>query len=209
VANDEAPDLVALAAAGDRVALERLLLAHYTPLVRLLAPRLPTSLQSVVSIEDILQDTFSQAFRDVRKLGHCSERSFGAWLKTVAENRLQDAIKSLKRRKRGGDRRQIHFADDRQGSSVVGLLDFVSDGGDSPSRAIVRREARKAVQVAVASLPDDYREAMRLRYLEGKSLDEAAGAMNRSPAAVHGLIDRAKKALRASLGRLSLYLSSR
>jgi RNA polymerase sigma-70 factor (ECF subfamily) len=208
VASDAAPDLVAQAIAGDRLALERLLLAHYTSVARHLAPMLPASLQSVVSIEDILQETFSQAFRDVCKLGHCSQRSFAAWLKTVAENRLQDTIRTLKRRKRGGDRRQVRGADDRC-SSAVGLLELVSGGGDTPSRSFARRDAIRAVQVALARLPDDHRQAVCLRYLDGKSLEEAAGEMNRSPGAVHGLIDRAKKALGATLGRLSLYCSSR
>ncbi len=63
----------------------------------------------------------------------------------------------------------------------------------------------RAVQNTIAQLPEDYRHAVQLRLLEGRSLEEVAEAMDRTPRAVQGLIDRAKKKMRADLGRLSLY----
>jgi DNA-directed RNA polymerase specialized sigma24 family protein len=43
--------------------------------------------------------------------------------------------------------------------------------------------------------------------LQGKDFDEVARQMDRSPDAVRGLLYRAKKELRAQMGRSSLYLS--
>jgi hypothetical protein len=51
------PEMIRLAAAGDRVALGRLLLAHYVRLLQYLEPRLPDDLRRVVSVEDVLQHT--------------------------------------------------------------------------------------------------------------------------------------------------------
>ena len=68
---------------------------------------------------------------------------------------------------------------------------------------MARREAVHAVQVAVASLPEDYREVIRLRYFEGKTLSDTAAAMARSPDAVRALTDRAKKQMRDALGRFA------
>ena len=62
-----------------------------------------------------------------------------------------------------------------------------------------------AIQNAIAELPDEYRRAVQLMLLECKSLEETAQIMNRGPRAVQGLIDRAKKKMRAVLGRLSMY----
>ena len=70
-------------------------------------------------------------------------------------------------------------------------------------------EAIQAIQVAIASLPDDYREAIHLKYMEGRSLEEVATQMNRSPGAVRGLIDRAKQKMRAAMGRSSRWFSKR
>ena len=53
--------LTAAAVAGDRVALERLLLAHYDELARRIDAKLPPRLQSTQAVEDILQLTFFQA----------------------------------------------------------------------------------------------------------------------------------------------------
>ena len=65
------------------------------------------------------------------------------------------------------------------------------------------------MQAALATMPDDYREALRLRYFEGLSIDETATRLGRTPAAVRGLTDRGKARLRDILGRMSLYLSVR
>ena len=66
-------------------------------------------------------------------------------------------------------------------------------------------EAVAALTDAIDALPDDNRQAVQLRLLEGKSLEETAEIMNRSPRAIQGLVDRAKKKMRATLGRLSNY----
>jgi RNA polymerase sigma-70 factor, ECF subfamily len=197
------------AAEGDRQALEHLLMSHYNMLVRYIAAGLPPSVQAAVSVEDILQDTFSLAFRDIGKLAPRGERAFAAWLKTIAENRLRDAIKELKRKKRGGGHLPVRTQAGTSTGSFVDLVELLSAGDRTPSRILAGKEAVQAVQVSLAALPDDYREVIRLRYLEGKGTDEIASEMNRSPGAIRGLVDRAKKMMREALGRSSKYLSSR
>ena len=67
-------------------------------------------------------------------------------------------------------------------------------------RASARRANRprltkpwKPSKSAWPRLPDDQREAVRLRYLGGQSLEETAKEMQRSPGAVRGLLHRARK----------------
>jgi RNA polymerase sigma-70 factor (ECF subfamily) len=200
---------IAQAVAGSRPAVERLLLDHYTMLVQHLTPLLPASLQSVVSIEDILQETFSQAFRDIRAFTPSTDKSFGTWLKAIAENRLRDAIKAHQRKKRGGGHRQVQPQSSSDEDSALGLAEMLSAGRSTPIQSLARKEAVRAVQIAMAALREDYREAVRLRFLEGQSVQGVAAAMHRSPGAVRGLIDRAKRAMRETMGRASQYLSSR
>ena len=66
-------------------------------------------------------------------------------------------------------------------------------------------EAVSAVREAMEQLPQDYHQALQLRVLQGVSLEDTALIMNRSPRAIQGLVDRAKKKMRATLGRLSIY----
>jgi RNA polymerase sigma-70 factor (ECF subfamily) len=158
-------------------------------------------------VEDILQQTFLQAFRDVRRFQPRSGATFADWLGTIAEHRLLDAIKQHDRQKRGGDWARIEgSADDSRLSPV---LDWVAGSATPPSGAAARAEALHALQVAIAGLEPDQRDAIRLRLLEGKSLEEAASELGRTPDAVRGLVHRGKQKLRDALGRASQWISAR
>ena len=102
--------LIAAAIGGDSVALERLLLAHYDTLAQQIGAKLPPRLQATHAVEDILQLTFFQAFRDIGQFEQRSDANFGNWLARIAENRLCDAIKELDRAKRGGEMRRVEDA---------------------------------------------------------------------------------------------------
>jgi RNA polymerase sigma-70 factor (ECF subfamily) len=71
---------------------------------------------------------------------------------------------------------------------------------------IARDEALQALHIALAGLATDQREAIRLRHLEGKSLEETAAAMGRTPDAVRGLVHRGKQQLQEAMGRASRWL---
>ncbi len=73
--------------------------------------------------------------------------------------------------------------------SVADLVNLLSAGTHTPSRSVARHEAVGAIQNAIDQLPEEYRRAVQLRLLEGKSLEETAQLMNRGPRAVQGLID--------------------
>jgi len=65
------------------------------------------------------------------------------------------------------------------------------------------------MQVAIASLPEEQRQAVLLRFFRQKTLEETGNQMDRSPEAVRGLLRRAKKTLRQQMQRTSLWLSKR
>jgi RNA polymerase sigma-70 factor (ECF subfamily) len=82
-------------------------------------------------------------------------------------------------------------------------------GDRSPGSVVAQGEAVQALQVALAALPADQRRAIQLHLLEGKSLDETATALGRTPDAIRGLVHRGKQALQAAMGRASLWLKSK
>src|SRR5262245_15160219 len=180
---DEELRLVAAAIGGDRVALERLLLANYDALAMQVAARLPARLQATQAVEDILQVTFCQAFRDIGRFEQREDASFGNWLARLAENRLLDAIKQHDCAKRGGDVKHVTEAAADE-SRVLPLWDWIAADDTSPSSVIARDEALHALNVALAALPTDQRQAVQLRILEGKSLEDAAQIMGRTPDAI-------------------------
>ena len=197
--------LLSNAIAGDRAALHELLLVHYEPLLDEIAHRISPQIRGVLTADDIIQETFVYVIRHIDEFTPRTDESVYAWLKKIAEHRTQDAIRHLHRKKRGGDYRRAQTCALPHESSVADLVDMLSAGSHTPSRSAARHEAVAAVQQTIDALPDAYRQAVQLRLLAGKSLQETATVMNRSPRAVQGLVDRAKKKMRAALGRLSLY----
>jgi len=201
----EVSALVEAAIAGERVALERLLLAHYDELAVHITAKLPARLQATQAVEDILQITFCQAFRDIAGFEPREGPTFGAWLAKIANNRLLDAIKQHDGPKRGGDWQRIS-ENVRDESRILSLLDWIAAAEPSPSSIVARDEALQALHVALASLAPDERDAIRLRLLEGKSLEETAAVLGRTPDAVRGLVHRGKEHLQAAMGRASHWL---
>lgn len=200
-------ELIAAARDGNRAALGQLLLSHSESLSRYVAVKMPVSLRRHVSAEDILQQSYSVVFRDIAQFEPRSDGSFYGWLKTIVDHQLQNTIKSLGRQKRGGHFRRIEAAAGENRSMRELLAQLAAETGTA-SVAARRNEAVAALNVALAELSEDHRNVIRLRFLEGHTVDETAEVMGRSPAGVRSLADRAKKQLREAMGRLSLYLSS-
>jgi RNA polymerase sigma-70 factor (ECF subfamily) len=199
-------DLVRRAIAGERLSLERLLLLHARRLSRHLQPAIPSVLRGVVDVDDILQQTFLQVFRDIRTFEPAKQESFYAWLRAIADNRLVDCVREHTRKKRGGDfRRQV--AGGHQGSAAADILDLLAGSKASPSVSVSRREMIEAIQIAVASLPEDQRQAIQLHCLDGRSLDESAQLMEKSPGAIRALVYRGMCKLREQLDRSALWIS--
>jgi len=201
--------LIAAAEAGDRAALQQLLLNHCDAISRQIGNQLPVRIQTIVSVEDVLQQTLTQAVRDFGKRTSHGAASFRSWLGAIAEHRVRDAVKNHGRLKRDGGCRQVVVAGDRTASSMVDLVELLSDHRPSPSKQVAAGEAVRAVQVGVAALPDDQRHAVVLRYFHGLSVDETAAEMRRTPGAVRGLVDRAKQSLRRALGNSSRWFSGK
>jgi RNA polymerase sigma-70 factor (ECF subfamily) len=196
-------DLLAAAVAGDRAALERLLLLHCGRLSRRIAAALSVTARQDSSVDDLLQQTLVQAIRDIGGLHTRTPAGFAAWLQTIADHRVQDYLRAQGRDRR---RRVMQAAIAPYGSSAQSmraLVEQLSDHGSTPSGHAAKSEAVHAVRVGLASLPSAQREAIQLHHLDGRSLDETAAEMDRTPGAVRGLLQRARQSLRQTLGRSS------
>ncbi|MBX7166285.1 MAG: RNA polymerase sigma factor [Pirellulales bacterium] len=204
----EESTLVEAAIAGDPGALEQVLLAHYPRLEQRVRSRLPTSAAGLLDPEDVLQEALVDAFRAIGSFRSAGAGSFAAWLNAVVEHRLQDNLRRLRRKKRGGDAQRA-AAPEGGHSSLADLVTLLSDRGGTPSHHAAQGEAIRAVQVGLAALPADQRAVIVHRYLQQQSIASTAAAMQRSPGAVRGLLHRAKHSLRDALGRSGRWFASR
>ena len=146
-------------------------------------------------------------FRHIGKFEPRGPDSFFRWAATIAIRRLRNAIKARRSLKRGGMEVPRTTAGVPE-ASVVALLDLMAGPEKTPSRVVAGQEATRAVEDALAFLPEHYRQAVGLVYLEGHSVVEAATIMGRTPRAIHNLCFKAKRQLRSVLGSASKFLSS-
>ncbi len=197
--------LLDAAIAGDELALQRLLIPLQSRLATRIAGKLPPRLQGIVSAEDILQETYVEVFSAIRTFVPDGESAFEKWLFRIADNHVTDVIRRLDALKRGGGRKRIEPSDQR--GSMISLLERLQVDAGTPSQASAQDEALAAMQVALASLKPDYRDALCLRYLDGLSAAEVAERLGRSEWSVHKLCRRGLDALRESMGRVSRYFS--
>ena len=84
---------------------------------------------------------------------------------------------------------------------------MLAESGPSPSQQAARRELDVLLADVLAQLPDDYREVLILRNLEGFSHEAIAARMNRSRGAVRMLWVRALASLRDAMNHSNCLLS--
>ncbi len=170
------------------------------PWLKMLAERqLPRALQGKLDPSDIVQQTLVDAWRardDFRGSTH-GERL--AWLRTILTRViLRNDRDLLKTAKRGaGAEQHLQSAIDRDSVRLEHLA-----VGDEPGPASHADHAEQTLLLADAleRLPDDYRQVLTLRHIEGLSHAEIASSMNRSPAAVRMLWVRALETLKTEYG---------
>lgn len=185
--------------------LEILLLQRAERLHDSVRKRIPSKLRSVISPEDVLQDVWIAAFRTFSVFQNDRPDAFDRWLNALATRKLLDALRRQARLKRGGAEKFATAAHSE--SSFLALIEKVAGDQTTPSSQGAKREATHAVQIALARLPDVYREAITLRYLRACSITEIASYMNKTPAAVHSLLHRGLRMLAELLGPPGQFLS--
>lgn len=200
-------DLPLRAASGDRAALEQLLLEDYPRLERRMRPKIPPSLAGAISVDDVIQETFADAFRCIGAFEPQGEGSFSRWIATIAERKLKDLLKSQLAQKRGGDRQRAVQPQASDASCVLDLLELAAVHSQTPSRSAARHEAASAIHVALAGLKPDYRQAIELRYIQRLPVADIASKMNRTERAVHMLCNRGLKDLRDAMGRATQFIT--
>ena len=184
------------ALAGDREAIARLLCLHGGRLAARLSHRLQLNPFVEFSADDVLQEVFLDVFRGFHTFSQSRGVPFVSWLDKVADNRLATMMRDRGRQKRGGGFRRAEPAQDLLYSSAAQLVAALADSRQATaSQNIARDELVRAVQVGLATLPDDQREVIQKRYFDQQSLASTAHSMGRTVAAVRGLLHRAKRSL--------------
>ena len=169
------------AQAGDRAAYETLL-RDCIPFIKRVARG-----QGIRPdfVDDVVQETLITVHQ--ARQTYDPNRSFTAWLRTIAQGR---AIDGLRRARRTGTR------------EVYAPLAYEShsDPGGDPERAAVQRGHTKVRDLAIGKLSAGQREAVEHLALQSQSLAQAATVTGRSTGSLRVDWHRALKTLRAQFG---------
>jgi RNA polymerase sigma factor (sigma-70 family) len=166
-------DLVRNATSGDERALDSLLRHFQDPLLAFIRATLKTDRAGAPQAEDVLQETFIQAIRSVRKIEPRGHEAFLAWIKSVARTRFINLVNARKAKKREGGRLFVASRADAE-ASATRILELVAGVDRTPSRIAVRKEAIGAMMMALARLDTARREIIDLRFAKGMEPKEVA-----------------------------------
>jgi len=171
--------------AGDQDAF-RLLVERHSRSVFRLAYRLTGHEQDA---EDVVQETFLRAFRQIRRFE--SRSSFATWLYRITVNCSHDL---LRQRPRAGSRQSL---DDPDGQAAMQLVD--TSAAADPLRELASRRIDERVQAAMAGLSEQERSAFVMRHFEGLSIDEIGRVLDLKTSAAKHSVFRAVQKLRRAL----------
>ncbi len=184
--------------AGKAVELQRILHLHAPRLLRYLQEKLPADMRAFVEPQDVLQDTFFEAFQRINEFEYRGEDAAYRWLVVIARHRMLALIRMHGAAKRGV-RERIDGDQD-----VVPMLGEMAVYHRTPSQSAMSHEIAAAVSESMSRIEPQYREAIRLRFLEGLSIKQSAERMGRTEGAILMLCNRGLGALREQLRLLSL-----
>jgi RNA polymerase sigma-70 factor (ECF subfamily) len=184
-------DLVRRARDGDRTAFDALAARFREQLLGSIRSHLGASGRGAEA-EDVLGETMLRALAGIGRFEPDDETSFLRWLFGIARN----VERELGRRR----------------SSPLSLeaAAAVRSKEPSPSQAARRDERFERLERAIAALPPDYRDVVRLSRLEGLKMKDVAQRLGKSHDSVKHLLARALVLLREHIGDTqSLHLPDR
>ncbi|MEN6407117.1 MAG: sigma-70 family RNA polymerase sigma factor [Thermoguttaceae bacterium] len=187
--------LLARALADDGKSLGALL-ELYRNYLRLLAGlEIGRRLQVKLDASDLVQETMLEAHKGFGDFRGGTEAELVAWLRRIMASVLCGALRKYLGAQKRDIRLERTLQDQLDRSSMLLGQGFV-DPHSSPSQQAARREQSVLLADALAKLPEDYRDALVFRHLQGLSFPEISRRMGRSQDSVEKLWVRGLARLR-------------
>ena len=177
--------LVERAVAGDQRAFELLVIKYQRRIERLIG----RMVRDVNLVEDIAQETFIRAYRALHQFR--GDAQFYTWLYRIAVNTAKRFLLKLKNDPavfqsalQGNDEDDETFQRRNEPST-----------DETPESVLAAKEIGQAVNAALEALPDDLKQALTLREIDGLSYEEITDVMNCPLGTVRSRIFRAREAV--------------
>ena len=183
--NDQDLELVKRVQRGDKTAFD-LLVRKYQHRIGAVIGRF---VHDYSESQDVAQESFIRAYRAIGNFRGDSQ--FYTWLYRIAVNTAKNHLVAMKRRPPTSD----VDADDADHYAGAHRM----HDGDTPEHELLREEIAREVSQTVAALPEELRQAITLREMEGLSYEEIAETMDCPIGTVRSRIFRAREAIAEQL----------
>jgi len=179
--------LVERAVAGDSRAFDLLVIKYQRRIQRLIG----RMVRDPGLVEDIAQETFIRAYRALHQ--YRGDAQFYTWLYRIAVNTAKKFLLELKRDPMTLETnlRQNDENDETYWRGSEPTTD------ETPESVLAAKEIAGVVNLAIEALPEDLRQALVLREIEGLTYEEISEVMNSPIGTVRSRIFRAREAISA------------
>ncbi|TWT53842.1 RNA polymerase sigma factor [Rubripirellula amarantea] len=188
-------ELVARIKQHDAEALGRYIERHRNELTGFLRSITTARLLSAIELDDLLQEVAATAIAslDTAPLEQYEPKQ---WLQQVARRRVVDAHRfHFGAQRRDSRRQQSLHAPAGGGDQDMGLEQLLAASMTSPSAAFSQDVRLSRMQQAIASLGDEQRDVIRLRYVDGLATKQIAEQLGKTDVAIRVLLSRSMRQL--------------
>lgn len=161
---------------------------HRAALLAFINKNMSDGLKSKVEATDILQEVSLSAVDSLSKMDFEQKTPFN-WLCHLADQKIIDNHRKYfqaQKRAAGREVKQQAVGDGEK----QGFMDLLIASITSPSQAFSRGAKEMKLLVALESLPEENREAIRLKYVEGLPTKEIATQLGKTDVAVRVMVSR-------------------
>ena len=174
--------LVARAQQGDKQAFNLLVEKYQRKLTRLLS----RFIRDQAEVEDVTQEAFIKAYRALPAFR--GDSAFYTWLYRIGINTAKNYLMAMGRRAPTSTEVE---AEDAEGFEEGEQLRDIN----TPESVLLSNEIAETVNSTIEQLPEELRQAIQMREIEGLSYEEIAQAMNCPIGTVRSRIFRAREAI--------------
>ena len=182
----------------DVAALAEFIEQHRRQLSAFIERQLGAGLRRKLEPDDIIQELSAEAVRSLPQIDFGDRDPF-SWLCQIAERKIIDSHRRFfasQKRDAGREMGQGAGGDSSRG----GIMNLLVASMTTASQAFSRNVKEARMQEAILQLPEDQREALRLRYVENLPSKAIAEKLGKSDVAVRVMLTRSLKKLQDLLG---------
>ncbi len=184
--------------------VEKMFEVHHARLLRMIEVRLQPELRARVEANDVLQEAFIEAYRQLRTGVSAPKGSSFVWLRLIVGQQLVAVYRRYCQTQKRNVAREFSISEKRVQPDATATSLFLVGNYTSPSVAAQRVELAEKVKACLEQLSEPDSEVLCMRHFEQLSNRETAEELNVSPNTASVMYMRALKKFKVILKKAKI-----